>query len=167
VGADLLGLAAAAPKATAGEEDAWWEFTAPRRTLTFEVKLAPQAQRVINDDVEQAEGAARAVEAARGNAARGLLITPHLQVDETAAARLERVRLLKRELFIAEVASLLGVVREYRRGWDEDAAMRAARRAAVADDVPPVDWLWKALERSETWIEAAALEAARRSPARA
>lgn len=32
----------------------WWEFTAPRRTLTFELKLAPQAQQVINDDVEQA-----------------------------------------------------------------------------------------------------------------
>ena len=165
VGTDLLGLAAAAPPATAGEEDAYWELVAPRRTLTFEVKLAPEARRVVNDDVEQAEGAARAAEAARGNGARGVLITPHAGVDDTAAARLERVRLLKRELFVADVERLLGVVREYRRGWSDDAATRAARRAAVAGDVPRVDWLWHALERSEVWIKAETL--AQAWPARA
>jgi O6-methylguanine-DNA--protein-cysteine methyltransferase len=165
VGVELLGLAAAAPAATAGEEDAYWELVAPRRTLTFEVKLAPEAQRVVNDDVEQAEGAAPAAEAARGNGARGVLITPHASVDETAAARLERVRLLKRELFVAEVERLLAVVVDYRRGWSADAATRAARRAAVAADVPAVDWLWQAVERSETWIEQASLELAWHAPA--
>lgn len=117
----------AAPRATAGEEDAYWELTRPRRTLTFEVKLAPDSQRVINDEVEQAEGAARAAENSRGNGARGVLITPHESVDETAEARLDRVRLLKRDLFIAQVERLLAVVREYRRGWNDDAPNVAPR----------------------------------------
>lgn len=158
VGADLLGLPASAPTATAGEEDAYWELTGPRRTLTFEVKLAPDAQRVVNDDVEQAEGAARAAETSRGNGARGVLITPHDSVDETAQARLDRVRLLKREVLIAQVERLLAILREYRRGWSADAATRAERRAAVAPDLPTVDWLWDAIERSSDWVELEALE---------
>ena len=167
VGRDLLGLAASAPAATGGEEDAHWQLVGPRRTLTFEVKLAPEAQRVVNDDVEQAEGAARAAEAAYGSGARGLLITPHDNVDETAAARLDRVRLLKRDQFVAEVERLLEVVREYRRGWSDDAATRAARRAAVAADAPRVDWLWHAIEHSTAWIEQEALGQAWRTPATA
>lgn len=157
VGADLLGLAAAAPTATSGEEDANWQLVGPRRTLTFEVKLAPKARLVSNEDVEQAEGAARASETARGNGARGVLITPHDTIEETAATRLERVRLLNRAVFITQVERLLQVVREYRRGWNDDATTRAARRAAVAADVPAVDWLWQALERSERWIDEATL----------
>jgi hypothetical protein len=153
VGAQLLGLAASAPAATSGEEDANWELVAPRRTLTSEVKLAPTARRVINDDVEQAEGAARAVEVARGHGTRGILITPHNEVDETAATRLDRVRLMRRDVLVAEVERLLAVVREYRRGWTEDAATRAARRAAVSPDLPRADWLWRSLERADVWVE--------------
>ena len=41
--------------ATRGEEDAFWEVPAPRRTLTFEVKLAPKARKLVNDDVNQAD----------------------------------------------------------------------------------------------------------------
>jgi len=163
VGRDLLGLAASAPAATAGEEDAHWRFVSPRRTLTFEVKLAPEAQRVVNDDVEQAEGAARAAEAAHGNGARGLLITPHDAVDDTAAVRLDRVRLLRRHQLVAEVERVLDIVREYRRGWTDDAATRAARRASVAGDVPRIDWLWHAIERSTTWIGRESLEEAWRT----
>lgn len=43
VGSELLGLSSGAPQATSGEEDAFWEVPAPRRTLTFEIKLAPKA----------------------------------------------------------------------------------------------------------------------------
>jgi hypothetical protein len=50
----------------------------------------------VNDDVEQAEGAVRALEAARGAPARGLLVTPHRACADSAAARLERVRLIER-----------------------------------------------------------------------
>ncbi len=153
VGAELLGLAAAAPSATDGEEDAYWEFVAPRRTLTFEVKLAPEARRVINDDVEQAEGAARAAESSRGNGVRGVLITPHDAVNTATLARLERVRLLKRETLVDQADRLLGVIREYRRGWSDDAAARAQRRDAVAAELPAIDWLWQAAEASTVWIE--------------
>jgi hypothetical protein len=50
------------------------------------------------------------------------------------------------------------VIREYRRGWDDDAGVRAERRAAVAGLVPPLDWLWQASELAEHWVETAALE---------
>jgi hypothetical protein len=167
VGRDLLGLAAEAPEPTAGDEDARWELVSPRRTLTFEVKLAPATGRVVNDDIEQAEGSARAAETSRGNGARGLLITPHETVDETAAARLDRVRLLRRTTFVHQIERLLGILREYRRGWSEDAAIRAERRTAVADDLPSADWLWRALERSETWVEDETLDDAWRARATA
>ena len=77
VGTTLLGLPADARQATSGEEDAYWELSSPRRVLSFEVKLAPKVQRVVNHDVEQAEGATRALGAEREVPARGLLITPH------------------------------------------------------------------------------------------
>src|SRR5262249_1673614 len=126
VGKDLLGLAASARQATAGEEDAHWELADPRRTLAFEVKLAPPARRVVNDHVEQAEGAVRALESRRGVAARGLLVTPFHVCDETAATRLERVRLIERGVLVTEVERLVGLMREYRRGWTDDAGVRAA-----------------------------------------
>jgi hypothetical protein len=163
VGRDLLGLAAGTPQATAGEEDAFWEYGGPRRTITFEVKLAPETRRVVNDDIEQAEGAARAAETTRGCGARGLLVTPHDSVDETAAARLERVRLLNIEILAAQVERILDLLREYRRGWNSDAGLRAERRAAVAGELPPTDWLWRGIERSSIWLDAAALEQAWRS----
>jgi RAD3-like DEAD/DEAH box helicase len=158
VGGDLLGLAAEARKATSGEEDASWQLAGPNRTLAFEVKLAPTTRRVVNDDVEQAEGAARALESDRGHGVRGLLVTPHDTVDPTAEARLERVRLLKREVFVQQVEQLLALAREYRRGWTDDAATRAARRNVVEADLPAVDWLWQAIEGSSVWVESATLK---------
>lgn len=165
VGKDVLGLSAMARQATAGEEDAYWELVEPRRTLAFEVKLAPQAQRVVNDDVEQAEGAVRALATARGVPARGLLVTPYHQCEETAAARLDRVRLIERGVLAAEVERVLALMREYRRGWNDDAAVRAERRAAIADQVPAPDWLFRAGELAERWVDAEIIErAAQRSP---
>ncbi len=166
VGSDLLGLAAGAPKATAGEEDAFWELAAPRRTLTFEVKLAPVVQRVVNDDIEQAEGATRAAETTRGCGARGLLITPHNTVDETAAARLERVRLLNIEVLVTNVAGLIDLLREYRRGWSSDSDIRAERRTAASAELPATDWLWQGVERATRWVDAATLDDAWRSRTR-
>jgi hypothetical protein len=153
VGETLLGVSAEARKATAGEEDAYWDLAEPRRILAFEVKLAPDAQRIVNDDVEQAEGAVRALQTERGSGARGLLVTPYRACDETAAARLDRVRLIERNLVVAEVEKLLAIVREYRRGWNDDSAVRAERRRAVAGSLPPADWLWRAVEQAEVWIE--------------
>jgi hypothetical protein len=160
VGKDILGLPAVARQATAGEEDAHWELVGPRRTLAFEVKLAPQAHRVVNDDVEQAEGAVRALATERGVPARGLLVTPYDQCDETAAARLDRVRLIQRNVVVAEIERLLAVMREYRRGWNDDAAVRAERRNVVADRVPPPDWLDRATEVSDRWVNAAMINRA-------
>jgi hypothetical protein len=58
--------------------------------LAFEVKMAPQAQRIVNDDIEQAEGAVPALETARGVTARGLLVPPYRACEETAAQRAGR-----------------------------------------------------------------------------
>ncbi len=52
---------------------------------------------------------------------------------------------------------LLELLREYRRGWNEDAVVRASRRATVEARLPPRDWLWKAAERSQHWVRAASL----------
>ncbi len=165
VGRDLLGLSAAARQATAGEEDVYWDFIGPRRTLAFEIKLAPVARRIVNDDVEQAEGAARALETTRGHRARGLLITPHDAIDSAAEARLERVRLLGREVLVQQAERLIEILREYRRGWSDDAATRTARRAAVESDLPVIDWLWRAIEGSPVWVEGSTLDEAWRSRA--
>jgi hypothetical protein len=160
VGEMLLGVSAGARQATSGEEDAYWEFASPRRILSFEVKLAPTAQRVVNDDVEQAEGATRALEVERQTPARGLLISPHESIDDTALARLDRVRLLNRELFANQIDRLLDLVRDYRRGWSDDAHARAARRTAVEQHLPPMDWLWIALDRSPAWLDSDTLSEA-------
>lgn len=166
VGSQLMGLAADAPKATGGEEDASWELTRPRRTLTFEVKLAPTVQRVVNDDVEQAEGAARAAETSRGAGVRGVLITPYEEVDETAEARLDRVRLMNRAIFVGCVERLLELLREYRRGWSDDAEARGERRRAVANDLPALDWLWRAVVQSSVWVSRDAIDSAWRTATR-
>jgi Helicase C-terminal domain/DEAD/DEAH box helicase len=160
VGSDLLGLSAAAPQPTAGQEDAHWELAHPRRMLCFEVKLAPILRRVINDDIEQAEGAARAMEVRRSCRARGLLLTPHNSADATAQARLERVRLLQIEVFIDQVERLAAVMLDYRRGWTADASSRAARRRVVDPDLPALDWLWQAVEHSKVWLAPPALHMA-------
>lgn len=163
VGTTLLGLPADARKATSGEEDAYWELSSPRRVLSFEVKLAPKVQKVVNDDVEQAEGATRALEAQREIPARGLLITPHNDIDETAEARLDRVRVLNREVFADQVDRLLDLLHDYRRGWSDDALTRASRRKAVEPALPPLDWLWQAAKRSTVWVKPATLSRVWRS----
>ena len=160
VGSDLLGLSAAAPKATSGEEDAFWELSGPRRTFTFEVKLAPKVQLIANEDVEQAEGAAKAAEGGRGNDARGILITPHEKIDETAAARLDRVRVITVETFAEQVEKVITALREYRRGWSENAGARAEARKKAVTALPPIDWLWHASLEAETWIGSDELETA-------
>jgi DNA-binding TFAR19-related protein (PDSD5 family) len=160
IGSALLGLSASAPQATSGEEDAAWELPGPHRTLTFEVKLAPKAKRVANNDVEQAEGAARAAESKRGRPARGILLTPHEEVDATASNRLERVRLMKVEAFGEQVEHLIAALRQYRRCWSDDAEARSDARNDIAPMLPPVDWLWRASLEAEIWIEAEDLEKA-------
>jgi Helicase C-terminal domain len=163
VGAELLGLSASARQAVKGEEDAYWDFSSPRRILAFEVKLAPTSRKVTNDDVEQAEGAAKALATHHQCPVRGILISPHSAVDETAVARLERIRLIHRDLFIEQVNKLVAPFREYRRGWGTDSLARAARRSAVQSDLPAPDWLWKTLEATTVWVEAAELDKAWRS----
>ena len=160
VGSALLGLGAAAPRPTRGEEDAFWELPGPRRKLTFEVKLAPKVRRVVNDDVEQAEGAARAAESERGWPARGILLTPHEEVDGTAVARLDRVRLMRVETFVAQIEELISALREYRRRWAEDAEVRSAARNDIAPTLPPIDWLWRAFDEADSWIDSESLEEA-------
>lgn len=157
VGTTLLALPADARQATSGEEDAYWELSSPRRVLSFEVKLAPKVQRVVNHDIEQAEGATQALGVERKVPARGLLITPHDDIDETAEARLDKVRVLNREVFAEQVDRLLDLLYDYRHGWSDDAGTRAARRKAVEPSLPPLDWLWKAAKRSSVWVEPVAL----------
>ncbi len=161
-GRDLLGLAAEARKATRGEEDALWWLPGARRVLAFEVKLAPKVQKIVNDDVEQAEGATRALEQDHaGVSARGLLITPHGAADASATARLERLRLMERDVFVGEVKELLRLLRRYRSGWSSDAGERAASRAAVEPELPALDWLWQATSAPQPWVDATLLQVAR------
>jgi hypothetical protein len=162
VGRHLLGLASEAPQATAGEHDAAWELPQPPRTLTFEVKLAPTTKKVVNSDVEQAEGATRSVATRTGRSALGLLLTPWREADATAVQRLDRVRLICRDDFVAEVEYLVGLLKEYRRGWEDESATRAARRGAVEDRVPVLDWLWRAASTGAAWVTAADMAKARR-----
>lgn len=161
VGGELLGLPSEAPQATSGEHDAHWDLRDPERTLAFEVKLAPQRESIVNGDVEQAEGAARAIETGRRRTARIVIVTPHGSVESTALGRLERGRLLQTAVLVEEVRYLVDLLREYRRGWSEDAEVRSQRRAAVERSLPAVDWLWRATERSSDWITALDLSACR------
>ncbi|HXR61330.1 MAG TPA: helicase C-terminal domain-containing protein [Solirubrobacterales bacterium] len=160
VGEELLGLGSAAPKATSGEEDANWELLGPRRLIAFEVKLAPQAKTVVNDDVEQAEGAAKAAEVDRGYEVRGLLVTPYGEVDDTAAARLERVRLLRIDILAEQVEKILSVLRGYRREWSDDAAGRSRARDVAVSNLPPTDWFWRALTGADKWVDDVRFECA-------
>lgn len=153
VGSELLGLSSGAPQATRGEEDAFWEVP-KRRTLTFEVKLAPKARKLVNDDVNQAEGAATAATTSRGNEARGILLTPYQDIDETAAARLNRVRAMTIDVFIGQVETVIAVLRDYRRQWSDDSQRRVGARQAAVAALPSVDWLWRATSCEPPWIQA-------------
>jgi hypothetical protein len=159
-GSEVLGIPAKAPKPTTGEHDVHWELPDPHRMLAFEVKLAPIRQRVVNKDVEQAEGAVRALQNQRSRPARGLLVTPWNQADQTALNRLDRVRLLPRDLLAEEIERLIGLLHQYRRGWSEDAGVRAERRRDIEGQLPGLDWLWRALERVEAWVERSDLDRA-------
>jgi hypothetical protein len=153
VGSELLGLNADAPKPTSGEEDANWELFGPRRSCAFEVKLAPKAKTVANKDVEQAEGATRVLEKNRGYEARGLLVTPHRSVEDPAAARLERVRLVTLDVLVDQVEKILSLLRAYRRQWAEDHGARDKARRSVADELPPLDWFLRAAAKADVWVD--------------
>jgi hypothetical protein len=154
VGRYLLGFAVEAPQATRGEHDAGWRLRRPARTLSFEVKLAPVAKRIVNDDVEQAEGAVRALERERpSEEVRGLIVVPYRAADDSALDRLDRVQLIERDVLVGEAERLLLLLHEYRSGWSDEAAARAARRDAVERRLPPLDWLWLAAQRSNAWVE--------------
>lgn len=151
-GSELLGLAATTPKPTSGEHDAEWELVDPHRMLLFEVKMAPTTKRVVNEDVEQAEGAVRALETQRSRPARGLLVTPWALADQSALARLDRVRLIQRASLIEEVRRWTKPLREYRGAWRQDSSARTKSRAAVEMQLPTRDWLWKACDAAEDWL---------------
>lgn len=159
VGSELLGLSSSTPQQTSGEPDACWTLDAPFRTLAFEVKLAPRRGKIVNDDVQQAEGAARAIETRTGHEARILIVTPHSEADDTAIARLERGRLIQVSVLANEVEQLLASVRTYRQGWKDDAQARNARRVVVQVGLPPVDWIWRAFGRTSAWVAPADLRA--------
>jgi hypothetical protein len=63
-------------------------------------------------------------------------------------ARLDRVRLIERGVLVAEIERLLSIIREYRRGWNDDADVHNERRSAVAGLVPAPDWL----SRRPIWL---------------
>jgi hypothetical protein len=153
VGSDLLGLPTRIPKAIAGEPDAEWELGRPRRIISFEVKLAPKSRRVINADVEQAEGAARALAETSGAGTRGVLVTPWTEVDDSAVNRLDRVRLLTTSDLVAYVRRLFALIREYRSGWGEGSAARQARKAVLRGRWPQPDEIWTAHELADRWIQ--------------
>jgi hypothetical protein len=159
-GSEVLGLPSGAPTPTKGEEDAHWQLRSPYRTITFEVKMAPKARRVVNQDIEQAEGAARAIESKTKHPVRGVLVTPHEAADDTAVQRLDKVRLLLRDDLAAEIEAVIEVLRQYRRGWGDEAAARVESREDVADMLPNEDWLWRAGETGSPWISPDALDSA-------
>ena len=104
----------------------------PGRRMVFEVKLAPQAKSTSIKDVNQAEGATRAAETTSDDVAvRGLVLTPHEKLESKAAARLDRVRLVRLgdiHSFASQLLDLLGI---YADGWSDDAKAREERRNLV------------------------------------
>ena len=162
IGEELLGLPSEAPQARSGEHDAHWDLPNSRHTLAFEVKLAPQRQSIVIGDVQQAEGAARAIETGRSRSCRILIVTPHSGAENGALERLERARLIETSTLVEEVGRLLALLREYRRGWTVDASVRNQRRMAVQSDLPSRDWLWRAVERSTDWVNSPDIATSRR-----
>lgn len=152
-GSDVLGLAASVPKPTSGEHDVHWEFARPHRYVAFEVKLAPESKRVVNSDVNQAEGAVRALAERSGLDVVGVLLSPWEGADKSAIDRLERVRLLNTEVMAAYVDGVLAVVREYRRGWARESGVRSARRDAVRARLPKTDRLIDSHAADHPWMQ--------------
>lgn len=153
VGSELLGLSSHTPRATAGEHDADWEYGAPHRVIAFEVKLAPDARRVVIGDIDQAEGAVRAAAEQTGADVAGILLTPWAEADPNAVARTDAVRLLRIDVMLDYVDALLATIREYRRGWMPSSAVRGSRREALGNRVPEVEAMWKAHAAADTWID--------------
>jgi hypothetical protein len=140
----MLGVGVQVPKAKQGEHDLLWELSGPGRRLVFEVKLAPKAKSSSIKDVNQAEGAVRAVAAASPAVpVRGLLVTPHESIEPNAAPRLERVRLVRLidlRTFAQQMLDLLGL---YADDWSEDAKAREQARKLVEARLPDIELLWK------------------------
>jgi hypothetical protein len=154
LGSELLGIAAEAPKATSGECDVIWRAGGDKpRFLAFEVKLSPSAKKITNKDVEQAEGAVRALEAKSNADVIGLIVTPHHDIQKTAIDRLERCALVECEKLKSYTQRLVELLTEYRRGWSDDAGIRLERRAAVESELPTVDALWVAAASAKPWLE--------------
>ena len=152
VGSHILGVEAVRPKKTQGATDAFWSLGSSGRTLAFEVKLAPRTKEIVISDVNQAEGAVRALQTQRGTEARVLIVTPHAKAQSEAVDRLERGRLITTDLLADEVRHLQSLLKRYCFGWSENAEDRASRRRDVQGEMPPIDWLWTAFDISEDWI---------------
>ncbi len=151
----LLGVGVQVPKAKQGEHDLQWELSNPGRRLVFEVKLAPKAKYTAIKDVNQAEGAVRAVEAASGaTPVRGLLVTPHESIAPEAAARIERVRLVRLVDLQDFAKQLLDMLALYADGWSEDARARERARKLVEGQLPDLELLWKRKKTPERspWV---------------
>ena len=151
----MLGVGVQVPKAKQGEHDLLWELRAPGRRLVFEVKLAPKAKSTSIKDVNQAEGAVRAVEAVSpAVAVRGLLVTPHEAIEPSAAARLERVRLVRLTDLRAFAQQLLDLLGLYAADWSEDASARERARKRVEGRLPDFELLWKRKKSPDTtpWV---------------
>jgi hypothetical protein len=150
-----LGVGVQVPKAKQGEHDLLWELSAPGRLLVFEVKLAPKAKSTSIKDINQAEGAVRAVEAVSpAIAVRGLLVTPHEAIESSAVARLERVRLVRLADLQAFAQQLLDLLALYSDGWSEDAKARERARERVESRLPDSELLWKRKKSPDTtpWV---------------
>lgn len=150
----LLGLAVDMPKAKQGEHDVLWELTSPRRTLVFEVKLAPRAKKTAIKDVDQAEGVVRAVAgASRPVPVRGVLLTPHEMIEHEAGARLDHIRLMQLRDFRAFTTELLDLLNQYASGWSADAEARETGRRVVESRLPHVEQFWRRKRASVTpWL---------------
>ena len=152
VGLHLLGLDADRPKRKRGATDALWSLGSSGKTLAFEVKLAPKAKEIAIGDVNQAEGAVRALEKLRGTEARILIVTPHAKAETEALDRLERGRLITTDSLAGEVRNLRSLLQRYRYGWSESAEDRGSSRRDIQGELPPIDWLWNVFDISKDWI---------------
>lgn len=149
----LLGVSADAPQATQGQHDAIWELTDPRRRLLFEVKLAPKRRKVVIRDVDQLEGAVRAASEAGNLAAKGIVLTPHDEIDRDARKRMRSTAALQLEDFATYAEDLLDLLREYGSGWGRDAQDRDQARAAIEPRLPNPHDLYDAVSSSAAWVD--------------
>lgn len=150
----LFGLSADAPQATQGEPDAIWELTDPRGRLLFEVKLAPKGRKLVIGDVDQLEGAVRAASEGGKLATKGLLLTPHDEIDRDARKRMRATAALQLADFAAYAEHLLDLLQEYAAGWSpDDAQVRDQTRAAIEPRLLDVRDLYDAIDSSDAWVD--------------